>query len=448
MKNIALTITHSPLGKRLKNPVYLSIPEPQTKADEKLQEYIIGSMITKHPLLIAFTFKNQSLVRLAKHLLRHRSGSELTLQEYVYDIYRFSKYLNTEPDQMIKNCQDVDGDPNPKAIAKYNRLIDDYVGELQANELAPGTINGHVKAVKALFRSNGLRIESPYGLTNKVINKDRAPSPEELATILDVAAIREKVIASLLALGGFREGTLCKLKYRHVKKDLEAGIVPLHIHVEYEITKGKYGDYDTFLSEEAVNYLKIYLQMRRRGTYKIPPEQITDESPLIRNEVSAFLVPITTTAVYDSIHDLYVKAGITLKKVGRRYDIRVHSIQKFFRTQLASLNVQADYIEYMMGHQVSTYDVQMKGIEFLRGIYRAAGLCIKPKLRINKMDALKELIRAWGMNPEEILTRDAMTKPNATVIQKEQVEQNEIQQLSSILKQQILKDLKSGINGQ
>jgi hypothetical protein len=62
------------------------------------------------------------------------------------------------------------------------------------------------------------------------------------------------------------------------------------------------------------------------------------------------------------------------------------------------------------------------------------------------MDALKELIRAWGMNPEEILTRDAMAKPNATVIEKEQVEQNEIQQLSSILKQQILKGV--GINGQ
>ncbi len=56
----------------------------------------------------------------------------------------------------------------------------------------------------------------------------------------------------------------------------------------------------------------------------------------------------------------------------------------------------------------------MKGVEFLRGIYAASGLSIKPKTRLNKIDAFKEIIRAWGLNPDEILTREALTKPNAT----------------------------------
>jgi len=43
----------------------------------------------------------------------------------------------------------------------------------------------------------------------------------------------------MLALGGFREGTLVKLKYRHIRDDLEKGIVPLHVHIKAEITKGK-----------------------------------------------------------------------------------------------------------------------------------------------------------------------------------------------------------------
>lgn len=401
------------------------------------------------PSLIPFTFDNKSTVQLAKSLLRHRSGSQGTLKEYIYHVYRFSVYLNASPDQMIENCLDVDGDPNPKAVAKYNRLLDDYVGELQAAELAPGTVNGHVKAIKALFRCNGLRLEAPYGLSNRVVNKDRSPTPEELSKLLDVANIREKVIETMLATGGFREGTLSKLKYRHIKNDLEAGIVPLHVHVEAEITKGKYNDYDTFLGQEAVDYLKIYMKMRRQGTEKIPPEDLNDDSPLIRSEISRVPLHISPTAIYDVIHDLYVKAGILIKKVGRRYNLRGHSIRKFFRTQLAALGVQADYIDYMMGHSVSTYhDIQMKGIEFLRNIYRAAGLCIKAKLRINKIDALKELIRAWGLNPEEILTKDAMTKGNATVIRQEQTEQNQLQQLSSALKEQVLKELKGGLKGQ
>jgi len=218
----------------------------------------------------------------------------------------------------------------------------------------------------------------------------------------------------------------------------------LHIHVEAEITKGKYRDYDTFLGQEAVDYLKLYLQARRQGTLNIPPENIHEESPLIRNERSRRPLPISTPAVYTVIHRLYRKAGlISDESLGRRYDICVHSLRKYFKTQLSALNVQSDYIEYMMGHTVSTYnDIEMKGIEFLRGIYAAAGLSIKPKTRVSKIDALKEIIRAWGLNPDEILTRDALAKSNTTFIGRERTENSQIRQLSSALQKQMLKAIR------
>jgi len=50
---------------------------------------------------------------------------------------------------------------------------------------------------------------------------DRAPTPEELQKLLDIADLRGKVIVSMLALGGFRIRTLAKPKYRHIKHDLE-----------------------------------------------------------------------------------------------------------------------------------------------------------------------------------------------------------------------------------
>jgi len=200
----------------------------------------------------------------------------------------------------------------------------------------------------------------------------------------------------MLALGGFRNGTLTKLQYRHVKRDLEKGVTPIHIHVEAEITKGKYHDYDTFIGQEAADYLKLYLQARRQGTEKIPPETIQDNSPLIRKLECRRPVPITTQSVHKIVHELYVKAGLLPQKpIGRCYELRVHSVRKFFRTQLAALGVQTDYIEYMMEHTISTYhDIQMTGIEYLRGIYAASGLSIKPKTRLSKIDALKEIIRA------------------------------------------------------
>jgi len=106
----------------------------------------------------------------------------------------------------------------------------------------------------------------------------------------------------------------------------------------------------------------------------------------------------------------------------------------------------------MMGHTISTYyDIRMKGIEFLRGIYAASGLFIKPKTSISKIDALKEIIRAWGMNPDQILTKKALAEPNRTFINPLEREQIEIQKLRCVLKRAIIKELqkanpKNGIN--
>jgi len=441
-----VTITESSRGYKLQKPLTLALPEPQNAADQKLQQYIIDALLTKMPALISFTFENTSAMELAKHLLRHRTGSTATLYQYIYGVHRFSKWLNTQPDQLVRTCQDQDGDPKPKALAQTSRMLDDFVANLQAENLAPGSVSNHVKGVKALFRCNGLKLELPYNLPKRSVYEDRAPTPEELQRLLDIADLRERTIITMLALGGFRIGTLVKLRYSHVKRDLEKQAIPIHVHVEAEITKGKYHDYDTFLNPEAVDYLRDYLENRRKGspTGRMPPENIRDDSPLIRDDLYRHPKPITTGRLHSVIHNLYIKAGLlTSNPLGRRYDLRAHSIRKFFRTQMAALGVQTDYIEYMMGHTISTYhDIKMKGIEYLRGIYMASNLSIRPKTRLNKIDALKEIIRAWGLNPDEILTRDAMTQPHRTVIDQNQLEQGQLAQLTTALRQQMLKEIR------
>jgi hypothetical protein len=107
----------------------------------------------------------------------------------------------------------------------------------------------HVKEAQ----NQAVKGTSAYSLSKRVVYEDRAPTPEELQSLLNIGTLRERVIITMLALGGFRIGTLAKLQYRHVKRDLEKGIVPIHVHVEAEITKGKYHDYDTFLGQEAVD---------------------------------------------------------------------------------------------------------------------------------------------------------------------------------------------------
>jgi hypothetical protein len=120
------------------------------------------------------------------------------------------------------------------------------------------------------------------------------------------------------------------------------------------------------------------------------------------------------------------------------YELRLHSLRKYFKTQLLALGVQSDYVDYMMGHTVDTYhDIQSIGVEKLRNVYAAAGLPIKPKTKVSKIDALKEIIRAWGMNPEQVLTREALTQGAAVCITPQDKENHDLQVLSQTLRELI-----------
>ena len=84
--------------------------------------------------------------------------------------------------------------------------------------------------------------------------------------------------------------------------------------------------------------MKLYLEQRRRGTEKIPPENITDESPLIRAYTKE-VKPLTEAQIHEIVHKLYVKARLCSKIGGSRYDLRPHSLQKHSKTQLAALKI-------------------------------------------------------------------------------------------------------------
>ncbi|MCP8304528.1 MAG: hypothetical protein H3Z50_03540 [archaeon] len=95
-----------------------------------------------------------------------------------------------------------------------------------------------------------------------------------------------------------------------------------------------------------------------------------------------------------------------------------------------------------MGHSISTYhDVEMKGIEFLRNVYGTSGLSIRPKTKLSRIETLKEIIRTWGMNPEEILTKEALAMPHRTYVDSYGRKEDQVKTLSSALKEMMKKEL-------
>lgn len=409
-----------------------------TPRERAARQFIIEAYKTKMHSLIPFSIENESILNIASYLLKYtKCKSKATLYQYVFGVYRFSKWIGKSPDEIIREVIFKE-----KAVEDYVGIVDSFVGDLQAEDLAPGTISNHVKGVKTLFRVNGVALTLPYKLPRYTRFSDRAPTPEELSRVMEISDIKEKTVISILALSGMRIGTLVKLTYGHVRKDLEAGTIPVHIHVEKEITKGKYHDYDTFIGQEAVESLKAYLEIRRQGTRKIPYETLTNLSPLIRNENIHQVKPVTVDPTSCLVRNLFFQAGIITKGDAKRYQVRTHSLRKYFRTQLGAIStIPTDYIDYMMGHTVSTYnDIRMKGIDFLRSLYASSGLSIRPKTKTSKIDRIKMFVESLGLNPDEILSQDALTSPHRTVVDPEG---RKIEVLNEALKHAILQELRT-----
>jgi site-specific recombinase XerD len=431
----------SSLGYKLRHSITVKLDKILDAKETGLIKYIIIAFLSNQPKTLPFIFDNQTIVKLARHFLRNCSRSYESCIVYIAQVKKYAEWLGYSPDEIIADVKSTeDSDPNPQQLKNHTESLKSYLADLQDRGLKPGAVNNYIKAVKTFYRVNDVKIEVKAPRGKQVVYKDRAPKPEELAKLLDISDLRQKVIVTMLAHGGFREGTLAQLQYRHVKHDLEAGITPVHIHVEADITKGKYHDYDTFIGTEAVNYLKKYLDHRRTGTRYTQPETITDTSPLIRDEGKAEPKGIMSKQIRTVVHNLYVKAGIATKSLGRFYDLRTHSIRKYFKTQMIAANVQSDYVDYFMGHTIDTYhDIQNVGIDKLRNVYSAAGLAIQTKTKVSQLEILKEMARSLGLNPEQALSREFLMQ--GAITEKTDVEERQLgflrDQIKQLLKEEI-----------
>jgi hypothetical protein len=264
----------------------------------------------------------------------------------------------------------------------------------------------------------------------RAVYRDRAPTQEEIAKLLDIATLREKCIVALTTLAGFREESLARLRYGDVREELEGGKVPMHIFVPASIVKGKYTSYDTFVGPEGVNFLRLYLDARTGGHIRhIKPETLRDDSPLVRDEAPDYgsadeARPIGPKQIYKLIHPLYFKANL-LKPGQGHYSLRVHSLGKFFKTNLVAAGTPESYADFWMGHLRDTYNtIESKGIEFQRNLYAKAGLCLRPKIQQTAYDILAALAKQLGKDPAKVLVKDSFSEAHRTVIEGKHTEQD------------------------
>lgn len=112
-----------------------SISIADTPRERMAKQFVYEAFKGKMPSLIPFALKNRSVLNIASYLLKYtKSQSKATLYQYVFGVHRFCQWINKSPDEIINEVNH-----NEKAINDYMKSIDAFVGDLQAEDLAPGT---------------------------------------------------------------------------------------------------------------------------------------------------------------------------------------------------------------------------------------------------------------------------------------------------------------------
>jgi hypothetical protein len=390
---------------------------------------LIKGLATHQPILIPFVLENQSLVEMARYFLRDRSGSTKSLYTYTNTLRQYSRRMGYQPDQIIADVK-IQGLPDPARLEKHRKFLKDSLADLQDQGRSPGRVHNYSKMIRTFYRSNDIQISISNVPSPRPVYRDRAPTQEEIAKLLDIATLREKVIISLTSLGGFREETLASLKYGDVREELETGKVPLHIFVPASIVKGKYTSHDTFVGPECVSFLHLYFDARKGGHLRhIRSEVLSDDSPLVRDETPDYGVAdearsIGPKQIYKVIHDLYFRANL-IKPGQAHYALRVHSLRKYFKTNLVAAGIPESYADFWMGHLRDTYNtIESKGVEFQRNLYAKAGLSLRPKTQQTAYDILAALAKQLGKDPEKVLVRDSFSEAHRTLIDGNYTEQD------------------------
>lgn len=315
-----------------------------------------------------------------RRLLDRRSLSNETVIQYLKGIRDFCEVFGlSSPSQLVEKFRGVGAEEAVKLFREY--MVRRKAG------LAPKSMWNWLVGVKALLVENDVeyidevskRVAREFrrtvGKVRRIVQRDLI-TKEEIVKVLKIAPMRERALIAVLASSGLRVNAALNLKLENIKDDLyDEGLSCYCIEVPEELSKEREA-YITFITWEAADYIRQWLAERRSMGEQITPKSFIfttrEGTPLSRNR-------------FDTIwRNLCREAGIDLKPVevpGRfriRYNIRIHSLRKFFRTTLQISGVDRLVAEALMGHSLSSFGVESiynyaaSRLDYLRSEYMKA----------------------------------------------------------------------------
>jgi integrase len=221
------------------------------------------------------------------------------------------------------------------------KLLREVAVSLQREGLAPKTVRFYVSLLVRLLRMAGAEVRSElirYRVPlpqSRAVRTDRAPTVEELRRLLAVMGARNRTLFLMLASTGMRLGECLQLRLGDVRLNAEPPYV--------EVRTAKSGVLRRlFLTRECVEALKAHLGRRveeEPATSWLWPRRGNPSLPLQKRHAQQYW--------YAALK----KVGLDVRdSSGLGYQLHIHSLRKFFRTQLERAGVSRTVISFWMGH--------------------------------------------------------------------------------------------------
>lgn len=346
--------------------------------------------------------KMREIVSKDKHFQRWIDGlGEGTQRSYLYSMAGFCLVTGKLPTELLEICkEDYSKPPWEREINDWFSKYDKYC-EDEGNSL--DTYRRRKTNVRGFFRFNG--IETPISLRRRrrdsfsKANDRKLPKKEEIIDLLNATnSLKEKAIILTqfssglsnsdvvrLTVGQFWDGLddndICKIRMRRHKNSNE---------------------FVTFISPEAVQVIKSYLQIER--------DNLNETQPLF-TKFKTSNAPLETIAVvhtYARLNDAlgWSKDGNAFRK------ITGHMGRKWLKTNLTNAGMPREPLETLLGHQLrngTDDNYYIMNEEHLKSIYLKylPNITIEPVETLTlESDEFKEVKKQLTNNRIELEQKD------------------------------------------
>ncbi|MCS7136707.1 MAG: tyrosine-type recombinase/integrase [Aigarchaeota archaeon] len=305
--------------------------------------------------------RNDKTVQL---VIENRGYGENMADQLVKAVKDFMEFLGkSSPSEVVESMRAMSADDIVKTFKQY------FI--TRKKSLAPKSIFNWSNAVRVWLYENGIdmdligkkitrefrRYVAPKGIP-KVLKRDYIDK-EIIKKLLLVGDVRARALITLLASSGLRvDISALRLQLRHFKDDLNVELPCYKIEIPEALTKGELHPHITFISKECRDFLVAYLEQRKaRG------ETLTPDSYLF---VSRNGQRLTYRGALHLWNRLCKNANIDRsavpllgnKRQKHRFNIRLHSFRKYFKTTCSQFGVDRMAAEALQGHSLSAFGIE------------------------------------------------------------------------------------------